>query len=267
MGTVLHNIKKNRRMMFTAVIYFILAIYFSGCNTVLVAAENNDNNADVFTESAIFERLSHFKDAGLVNHLNTVDEAMIANGIYRMFHRGEVGSADGYALWKNRLATEMVNNATKDLPPTEGPSHFVLTAHEELPKYFPSSPPEDDGYSCWGGSHNIDDIINAMYNWHRALCAQKEDAAWNGVYDPAYMPQQMALTTGFMCIVACDCNQRPTLSLEDFSTDADFAELARDTLCESIPWGEVDFHSVGSNTDALAALSAPLTDLPCNCEK
>ena len=46
--------------------------------------------------------------------------------------------ADGYALWKNRLATEMVNNATKNLPPTEGPSHFVLTAHEELPKYFPS---------------------------------------------------------------------------------------------------------------------------------
>ena len=51
---------------------------------------------------------------------------------------GENGMADGYALWKNRLATEMVNNATKNLPPTEGPSHFVLTAHEELPKYFPS---------------------------------------------------------------------------------------------------------------------------------
>ena len=77
----------------------------------------------------------------------------------------------------------------------------------------------------------------------------------------------MALTTGFMCIVACDCNQRSELFLEDFSTDADFAELARDTLCESIPWGEVDFHSVGSNHYTLADLSAPLTDLPCNCEK
>ena len=44
--------------------------------------------AGVYTEPAIFERLSHFKDAGLVNHLNTVDEAMIADGIYRMFHRG-----------------------------------------------------------------------------------------------------------------------------------------------------------------------------------
>ena len=57
---------------------------------------------------------------------------------YKYITVGEIGMADGYALWKNRLATEMVNNATKNLPPTEGPSHFVLTAHEELPKYFPS---------------------------------------------------------------------------------------------------------------------------------
>ena len=42
----------------------------------------------VFTESARFERLSHFKDAGLVHHLNTVDQAMIADGIYRMFKPG-----------------------------------------------------------------------------------------------------------------------------------------------------------------------------------
>ena len=52
---------------------------------------------------------------------------------------GKEGVADGYALWKNRQATEMVNEATKNLPPTEGPSHFVLTAHEELPKVFPST--------------------------------------------------------------------------------------------------------------------------------
>jgi len=249
--------------MFPVKHFFLLAVIFV-CN--VLAEKKHGVNPGVFTESAIFERLSHFKDAGLVNHLNTVDEAMIADGIYRMFHGGKEGVADGYALWKNRQATEMVNEATKNLPPTEGPSHFVLTAHEELPKVFPSTTStKDDGYSCWGGSHSIDDMSNAMYNWHRALCAQKGDPAWNGVYDPAYMPQQMALTTGFMCIVACDCNGRDELFLEDFSTDADFAELARDTLCESIPWGEVDFHSVGSNHYTLADLSAPLTDLPCNC--
>ena len=31
-----------------------------------------------------------------------------------------------------------MNNATKDLPPTEGPSRFVLTAHEVLPPIFPT---------------------------------------------------------------------------------------------------------------------------------
>ena len=46
----------------------------------------------VFTESARFERLSHFKDAGLVHHLNTVDQAMIADGIYRMFKTSTYGT-------------------------------------------------------------------------------------------------------------------------------------------------------------------------------
>ncbi len=65
--------------------FFLLTIIFGGN---VLAEEKYGVNAGVFTESAIFERLSHFKDAGLVNHLNTVDEAMIADGIYRMFHGG-----------------------------------------------------------------------------------------------------------------------------------------------------------------------------------
>ena len=56
--------------------------------TIGYSAKAVYGKAGVYTEPAIFERLSHFKDAGLVNHLNTVDEAMIADGIYRMFHRG-----------------------------------------------------------------------------------------------------------------------------------------------------------------------------------
>ena len=47
--------------------------------------------------------------------------------------------------------------------------------------------PTEDEYSCRGGGHSISDIINSMYNWHRALCAQRGDPAWNQVYDPAYM--------------------------------------------------------------------------------
>ena len=48
-----------------------------------------ENDAQgVFSDPAIFERLSHFKDAGLVNELNTVDQAMIADGTYRMLNQG-----------------------------------------------------------------------------------------------------------------------------------------------------------------------------------
>ena len=117
----------------------------------------------VFTESARFERLSHFKDAGLVNHLNTVDEAMIADGSCRLFTEEQ----DGYALWYDRSATERVNNATKHLPVTEKPSHFVLMAEEILPKVCPTSKPikqANNEYSCQGEGHNIDEISNAMSN-------------------------------------------------------------------------------------------------------
>lgn len=223
----------------------------------------------VFTESARFERLSHFKDAGLVNELNSVDEAMIADGTYRMFKKdGSHDFEDGYALWKNREATEMVNNETKSLPKTQGPSHFVLTAHKELPEVFPTENPSDDGgYSCKGGKHALEDMTNSMYNWHRALCAEEDDAAWNGVFDPAYMPQQMALTTGFMCIVACDCNERPSMSgraLRHFGSSPMEAKKARDSLCQLLPWGQVDFHQAG-DTDELAIFAKPLIDNgPCN---
>jgi len=223
----------------------------------------------VFTESARFERLSHFKDAGLVHHLNTVDQAMIADGIYRMFKTNESTFEDGYALWKNREVTQMINDQTKNLPSTDGPSHFILTAHKVLPNVFPSeNATSDDGYSCWGGKHSITDMSNAMYNWHRALCATDADPSWNGVYDPAYMPQQMALTSGFMCILACDCNRRETMtgeSLARFASSSAEAAGARDSVCQLLPWGRVNFHDAASDTDELARLAEPLIKLgPCN---
>ena len=219
----------------------------------------------VFTESARFERLSHFKDAGLVNHLNTVDEAMIADGSCRLFTEEQ----DGYALWYDRSTTERVNNATKNLPVTEKPSHFVLMAEEILPKVCPKSnsiEQPNNEYSCQGEGHNIDEISNAMSNWQRALCALKEDPAWAGEFDPAYQPQQMALTIGFMCIVACDCNEKqlPASSMKEFSIDLEHAQFARDVLCELTPWGLVDFKDINSDPNVLANLSAPLLDI-CNC--
>ena len=88
--------------------------------------------------------------------------------------------------------------------------------------------------------------------------------AWNGIFDPAYMPQQMALTAGFMCIIACDCNhkQLPASSLKEFSIDQAHAQFARDTICELIPWGDIDF--MNSDTETLARLSAPIIER-CQC--
>jgi len=229
----------------------------------LISFSNGENKA--FTESARFERLSHFKDAGLVNHLNTVDEAMIADGSCRLF----TDEQDGYALWHDRATTEAVNNATKDLPITEKASHFVLTAEKVLPEICPKSSniqSKDAEYSCKGGGHNIDEISQAMSNWQRALCAPENDASWGGEFDPAYQPQQMALTAGFMCIVACDCNEKqlPSSSLKEFAMDDGHAEFAKDVVCEMTPWGEVDFKDINADPDILAKISAPLLEL-CKC--
>ena len=76
----------------------------------------------------------------------------------------------------------------------------------------------------------------------------------------------MALTTGFMCIVACDCNQKAQPMLEKLSIDAGHAQFARDNLCELIPWGEVDFSLIeNSNVEELAELAYPITDRLCGC--
>jgi len=90
-------------------------------------------SADVFTDPAIFERLCHFKNDGVVNHLNPVDEAMIADASCRLV----AGDFDGYSLWHNRAASQEIISALKALPPTGKPSHFVLSAQEQLPGLCP----------------------------------------------------------------------------------------------------------------------------------
>ena len=105
-----------------------------------------------------------------------------------------------------------------------------------------------------------------MDNWYRALCAPASSAAWNGNYDPAYMPQQMALTTGFMCIVGCEANDMEPSADAMGALSADPA-AARDGLCAAFPWTLEDYpRFAGANTTAeLAALAAPLLTKPCGC--
>ena len=139
-------------------------------------------SANVYTEPAIFERLCHFKNDGVVNHLNTVDQAMIADGSCRMLR----DQLDGYALWHNPTATQAVIDALKvDLPPTGKPSHFVLSAHEILDGLCPEATVEtkaEEEYTCRGGAYDVEVMAGAMHNWQRALCAPKIDPEWEVRY-------------------------------------------------------------------------------------
>ena len=87
-----------------------------------------------------------------------------------------------------------------------------------------------------------------------------------GEYDPAYQPQQVALTAGFMCILACDCNmaQLPASSLSSLAESPESAAAVNQLLCAIVPWTEVDFSDAGGDVARLAEMSEPLMDL-CKC--
>jgi len=222
-------------------------------------------SANVYTESAIFERLCHFKNDGVVNHLNAIDQAMIADGSCRMV-RPEL---DGYALWYDPATTGAVIDALKDvLPPTGKPSHFVLSAHEVLDDLCPVAAVENtkEEYTCRGGAYDVEVMAGAMHNWQRALCAPKIDPEWEGEFDPAYQPQQVALTAGFMCIIACDCNESmlPAASLASFAENPETTAMVQKLVCSSVPWEFVDFTEAAADVEILAEMSAPLMEM-CGC--
>ena len=146
-------------------------------HTVILLLSSTLSSANVYTESAIFERLSHFKNHGVVKHLNSVDEAMIADGSCRMVRP----QLDGFALWQDPDTTAQVIEALKDvLPPTGKPSHFVLSAHRVLEDICPMEVTVNtkEEYSCRGGGHDLKVMAGAMHNWHRALCARETDPEW-----------------------------------------------------------------------------------------
>ena len=89
-------------------------------HAAIILLSSTFSSANVYTESAIFERLCHFKNDGVVNHLNTVDQAIIADGACHMM-RSEL---DGYALWHNPATTSELIAALMSCYPL--PSHATL---------------------------------------------------------------------------------------------------------------------------------------------
>ncbi len=225
-----------------------------------------------FTDAEIFERLQHFKDNGVPGTVNDiVNQAMIADGTCRLFME-----QDGYTFWHNRDAVVSVINAIKNLPDSSHPSHLVLTAHEVLPKICNQSSitkakiygirkNKQEEYSCSKGPYELMVMAQSMNNWQRAICATEDDSAWNGLFDPAYQPQQISLTSGFMCILACDCNLKQNLGESTFKAIASDPERAKNEVCTSTPWRKTNFTTAGSDLQMFAKLSTPLIQNLCMC--
>jgi hypothetical protein len=84
------------------------------------------------------------------------------------------------------------------------PSNLVLTAARNIPPAC-----ESGGQQNNLQSFEVTDISGSLDNWQRALCAPASELSWKGAYDPAYQPQQQALTLGLTCTFVCELHQRP----------------------------------------------------------
>eukprot|EP00164_Ancoracysta_twista_P009471 GFYU01014024.1.p1 GENE.GFYU01014024.1~~GFYU01014024.1.p1 ORF type:complete len:273 (-),score=56.05 GFYU01014024.1:37-855(-) len=239
-----------------------------------------------FPDASIFERLSHFKDYGIPGTVNDpVNQAAIADGTCRVL--GVASQHDGYSFWKNPARVKVVLDALKDTPGTDQPSHFTLHAlrdvraaclqdQDTLPKseftYTCRQPSSTNvfGFRMTSSSSSderqfdVPTVAQSLQNWYRALCDKEWAASPAG--DPAYQPQQMALTVGFYCMTTCEC---AGLNFSASALDAlsEHPQEATDALCNS--WSQFDSHRfVGSTTaDEIAHRArATLYSTPCHCE-
>jgi len=229
---------------------------------VLVDASSEESPA--FTDSGRFERWSHFKDYGVPGTVHDpVNKAAIADGTCRM-----VTQQNGNAFWNDAAHTQAVLDVLAAAPSTDSPSHFTLETKTALQQACLTSTP-----SLKRPDYDIGSVASSFQNWHHALCAPEEDPSWGGAFDPAYQPQQMALTTGFMCIVACDANgkQAPSAaSMAVFASSDEASTQARGRVCHVYPWGSTDF-STATTLDELGEMSHLLVanptanTQPCSC--
>ena len=214
-----------------------------------------------FTESDRFERWSHFKDAGLPGTVNdTLNQAAIADGACRMLPDA---SYSGYTYWHYPQRVRRVLDALGDAPSTLGPSAFTLSAGSGLAEACEPAVEDEPA--------NVSTVTAraaAMDTWVKALCAPSSSPVWRGAYDPAYMPQQQALTVGFVCIVACEANGAEP-SADGMADLSSYSAAARDGVCEALPWDDAIPARFGGATQRaeLARLTEPLLDTPCVCPR
>lgn len=213
-------------------------------------------------DSGRFERWSHFKDYGVPGTVNDpVNKAAIADGTCRLLEQ-----RNGFFMWRDGNRTQRVIDALAAAPRTDQPSHFVL----ETAKSLQQACFDDSGEPAVRPDYDVKVVASSMQNWYHALCAPEEDPSWKGMFDPAYQPQQMALTAGFMCIAACDAkgNEGPSEdTMARLSDSSGAAQASRDQVCNLFTWGTgIDF-STARQLSELAKLTQPLTHSLCQCGK
>ena len=130
----------------------------------------------VFTDSAVFERISHFKDVGLPATLNDpVARAMIADGSCRSVG---VSNLAPFLMWSSSDSVEKVLQALSNLPDTSEPSHFVLAAEKDLADACRSAGQQGANVTvhassaCISGTYQLERMTNSLSNWYRALCGK-----------------------------------------------------------------------------------------------
>ena len=234
---------------------------------VAVAVAASDALPPLFSGSAQFERWVHFKFSGIpAVATDALGTAAIADTSCRLLGK----PFDGYYFWRQPTKAAAVIKALKDVPLSKEdainePSNFTLTVAHKLASPCAATAPIN---TTAAATFPPTALASAEQNWYHALCAPADSPSWSvHGYDPAYQPQQMALTAGLMCIAACDVGKQP------FPSDA-VGELmaapaaARDAVCAAIPWGATSgrHFADASSHEELAAKVAPLLRTPCGCE-
>jgi len=228
------------------------------------AATASAGASPVFVDSAIFERLEHFKDIGVPATLkDPIARAAIADGTCRLVVAPGSGPfpLDGYDFWHHN--PERVNSVLKalaELPSSSQPSKFVRAAKKQLPN------------ACFFGlraeTSKLDlyeptALAKTLSNWHRVLCDPNCD-------DPAEEPQQQALTTGFICMAVCDTAKMKltAAAMGSFSQSVAAAQSTATRMCAAMPWtitrGPLTPLDGLKSYDAIAAATTPWRKV-CGC--
>ena len=137
----------------------------------------NYADSTVWSGSAVFERLQHFKDVGVPG---TVEDPFNQYAIAEGSCRAVGFEGCGCPFMKHPDRVTAVIEAIKALPSSDTPSHMVLTAlNGDLLNVCNSKSTESKTLQDFDPSV----VSSSIHNWWRALCDKDFTP-----YDPAYQP-------------------------------------------------------------------------------